>query len=249
MLPSAQDTWQAVLKEAKLGMGSRTYDRWLTGSEGLAFDGGVLRVGVLNEYAREWLDKRLRGMVERVCETVTGTAVSLVFEVMVSEVQLPLPGVVDDNGRSAAPPNMDYPEYQFGGFVAPRANYVQVPKDFIYLVAPNVRPTVTALVLFVLAETVGVVVDGCGNRRREWVTTYPQARLMLNFGYSTIYTAVWEARAHGLIVQRWIEDGGERRQLERKRGLKLHDRTGLFALRPRWADEPIDYPLEPKSKR
>lgn len=65
--PHATRVWQATLGELQLQMTKATFDTWVKPTFALGFDAenNVLRVGVRNAYAKQWLENRLYGMVER----------------------------------------------------------------------------------------------------------------------------------------------------------------------------------------
>ena len=59
------DIWGVVLNELALQMSKDTYNSWLRGSRVVAVDNGIWTVQVENPYAVEWVDKRLRSVIER----------------------------------------------------------------------------------------------------------------------------------------------------------------------------------------
>jgi len=64
--------WQAVLGELQLEMTRATFETWLRNSRLVSCEDGVFVIGVANAYARDWLESRLRSVVERVLARVTG---------------------------------------------------------------------------------------------------------------------------------------------------------------------------------
>jgi len=81
--PTDQEVWWGqVLGELKLQMTTPTFNTWLKDTVLLERANGRVVVGVANAYALDWLENRLKGMVER---TLGGFGVSEVeFEVMPS---------------------------------------------------------------------------------------------------------------------------------------------------------------------
>ena len=57
--------WDAVLLELSMQMTRATYDAWLSGSHVIAADNGTWTVQLANQAAVEWVDNRLRPVIER----------------------------------------------------------------------------------------------------------------------------------------------------------------------------------------
>jgi chromosomal replication initiation ATPase DnaA len=74
------DVWIQTLKALKPQMERETFGQWLAGTSGRV-EGRVLTVAVKNGYARDWLDKRLRSLVERTLQDVSDQVSELVFVV------------------------------------------------------------------------------------------------------------------------------------------------------------------------
>ncbi len=74
LTPNAAHLWQAALGELQLQMTKATFDTWVKPTFALAYDSerGVLVVGVRNAYAKQWLENRLYGMIERTLNHVLG---------------------------------------------------------------------------------------------------------------------------------------------------------------------------------
>ena len=64
--------WERVLGELQLELTRATFDTWLRPTRGVGREEGVLMVRVASVYAREWLESRLQGVVERALERVAG---------------------------------------------------------------------------------------------------------------------------------------------------------------------------------
>jgi len=75
-----EPVWRDTLTALRGEMTPENYKRWLEPTTVAAFDGALLRVGVPDSFSQQWLDKRLRGAIERVmARTAPGVRVS--FEV------------------------------------------------------------------------------------------------------------------------------------------------------------------------
>lgn len=67
LTPNAAHLWQAALGELQLQMTKATFDTWVKPTFALSYDmeRSLLTVGVRNAYAKQWLENRLYGMIER----------------------------------------------------------------------------------------------------------------------------------------------------------------------------------------
>jgi chromosomal replication initiator protein len=81
LAPNAAHVWQAALGELQLQMTKATFDTWVKPTFALALDAekNVLVVGVRNAYAKQWLENRLYGMIERTLHHVLGQPVEIRF--------------------------------------------------------------------------------------------------------------------------------------------------------------------------
>ncbi len=73
--------WERVLGELQLELTRATFDTWLRPTRAVGREEGVLVVQVASVYAREWLESRLQGMVERALERVAGEPLQVRFVV------------------------------------------------------------------------------------------------------------------------------------------------------------------------
>jgi DNA-binding Lrp family transcriptional regulator len=73
--------WEQVLGELQLELTRATFDTWLRPTRAVGREEGVLVVQVASVYAREWLESRLQGMVERALERVAGEPLRVRFVV------------------------------------------------------------------------------------------------------------------------------------------------------------------------
>jgi chromosomal replication initiation ATPase DnaA len=70
------------LKDLALQMTIPAFNQWLRPSQGLRWDDGALVVGVTNRFAVDWLENRLKDMIERTLVGVVGHKVGVKFEVL-----------------------------------------------------------------------------------------------------------------------------------------------------------------------
>ncbi|MBC7251737.1 MAG: hypothetical protein H5T62_15855 [Anaerolineae bacterium] len=92
---SAQDrplreVWQAALRELQHQMTRATFDTWLCHSRLISADNGACVVAVHNEYARQWLEQRLKSVIARTLAGVLGHQVEVQF--VVNDQNPPDPG-------------------------------------------------------------------------------------------------------------------------------------------------------------
>lgn len=59
------EIWEKTLGELELQMTKATFDTWLRGSRVIAEDEHSMVVDLKHDYAVEWIDKRLRGVIQR----------------------------------------------------------------------------------------------------------------------------------------------------------------------------------------
>ncbi len=71
--------WQAALGELQLQMTKATFDTWVKPTYAMAFEDGTLVVGVRNAYAKQWLENRLYGMIQRTLNHILGQSAEVRF--------------------------------------------------------------------------------------------------------------------------------------------------------------------------
>ena len=57
--------WQSVLGQLQMEMPRASFDTWVRDTKAISLDDGVMKVGVRNTYARDWLESRLESTVNR----------------------------------------------------------------------------------------------------------------------------------------------------------------------------------------
>jgi len=78
--PGMEPAWRDTLNELRGEFTPENYKRWLEPTTVAGFDGGLLRIGVPDRFDQQWLDKRLRGPIERALGRVA-PGVRVTFEV------------------------------------------------------------------------------------------------------------------------------------------------------------------------
>ena len=82
--PDMEPAWRDTLGELCGEMTPENYKRWLEPTTANGLDGDLLRVGVPDSFSQQWLDKRLRGSIERALGRVA-PGVRVAFEVRGAE--------------------------------------------------------------------------------------------------------------------------------------------------------------------
>ncbi|WP_347245963.1 DnaA N-terminal domain-containing protein [Thermogutta sp.] len=77
--PEPERLWQRALGELQLELTRATFETWLRGSRAIACEDGTFVIRVANTYARDWLESRLKPVVERVLTRVVGQPTTVRF--------------------------------------------------------------------------------------------------------------------------------------------------------------------------
>ena len=80
---SAEQAWQSVLGQLQMEMPRSSFDTWVRDTKAIHFSENTLSVGVINAYARDWLENRLQSTVERLLVGILNREVSVQFVVAV----------------------------------------------------------------------------------------------------------------------------------------------------------------------
>ena len=73
--------WSSVLKELRMQMTRATFDTWLSGSRVVHVRDGEITVRVRDQYAVDWLRNRWIVPIQRTLTGVTGSPMTVRFEV------------------------------------------------------------------------------------------------------------------------------------------------------------------------
>jgi chromosomal replication initiator protein len=76
---NAEQTWQSVLGQLQMEMPRASFDTWVRDTKPVAYQDGMLTVGVRNAYARDWLENRLASTVNRLLFGITSSTVDVKF--------------------------------------------------------------------------------------------------------------------------------------------------------------------------
>lgn len=102
---NAELAWKATLGELELQMTKATFNTWLKEARLLAYDDDEFVIGVPNDYAKDWLENRLRETIVRTLSTVSAKDVSVRFVVWSDEIINPPPPVLTKGSQNASSNN------------------------------------------------------------------------------------------------------------------------------------------------
>jgi len=102
--PDMEPAWRDTLTALHGEMTPQNYKRWLEPTTVAGLDGNLLRVGVPDAFSQQWLDKRLRGPIERALGRVA-PGVRVTFEVRMDAEEAAATTAVDE----ALPPPLSTP--------------------------------------------------------------------------------------------------------------------------------------------
>ena len=77
----SENIWNAALSELQLQMTQATFDTWLRQSQFVRYENDVFVVGVHSGYAKDWLEHRLLGTIQRTLARLVGKSVAVEFVV------------------------------------------------------------------------------------------------------------------------------------------------------------------------
>jgi chromosomal replication initiator protein len=83
---NAESAWKATLGDLELQMTKATFNTWLRDTRFLASEEGEFVIGVRNDYARDWLENRLKETIVRTLASMIGRPASVRFVVWSDEV-------------------------------------------------------------------------------------------------------------------------------------------------------------------
>jgi len=76
-----RNAWELVLGQLQMEMPRVDFDTWVRPTQVVGWSGEKLLIGVLNPYARRWLEERLTSIVQRKLAGVMGQPVQVRFVV------------------------------------------------------------------------------------------------------------------------------------------------------------------------
>lgn len=86
---SPEAAWKATLGELEMQMTKATFNTWLKDSRLVDCQEDEYVIGVRNDYARDWLEHRLKDMIARTLSSMTGKKVNIRFGVFTDQAPQP----------------------------------------------------------------------------------------------------------------------------------------------------------------
>ena len=81
MILDPEQAWQSALDQIQLEMPKASFDTWVRDTHLVSYDNGSFKIGVFNEYAREWLESRLTSTVTRLLMGILNQDIEVTFVV------------------------------------------------------------------------------------------------------------------------------------------------------------------------
>ncbi len=149
--------WQQVLSEVQLQMTKATFDTWVAPTFPLSLDDDTLTIGVRNAYAQQWLENRLRGILERVVNRVFAKPLDLKFILDTRPAETEL--------RNAEKPDEPAPGDLYVEFIeSPLTPYIFLQKYAIWFWQPLLGSL--AFSAWVMLRTLDKLNEGRGRKHR-----------------------------------------------------------------------------------
>ncbi|MBC7255402.1 MAG: hypothetical protein H5T66_04790 [Chloroflexi bacterium] len=77
----AYQLWQTALGRLQLQLDRPTFDTWVKGTRAITLEDGVLVVSVHSAYAKDWLENRLYGIIQRILSEIARQTITVRFVV------------------------------------------------------------------------------------------------------------------------------------------------------------------------
>jgi hypothetical protein len=83
---TAEKAWSIAKGQLQAEIDKAVFDTWIKDVEYLDFKEGVIKLGVVNDFARQWLEDRLTSITERVLSGIFGEHVTVQFVMMYEDI-------------------------------------------------------------------------------------------------------------------------------------------------------------------
>jgi len=122
-LENIEELWQYILNEMKAKMSKPSYDTWLSQTVVKGLTDKILTISVPNEFTKNWLDQRYTEVIDTLLYEMTGTELSVKFEILEENVQTQTSETEQETQSTTEEiQNMLNPKYTFDTFVVGAAN-------------------------------------------------------------------------------------------------------------------------------
>ncbi|MEX2238112.1 MAG: chromosomal replication initiator protein DnaA [Dehalococcoidia bacterium] len=124
MAEAASRLWETSLGQLQMQLSKANYETWLRDTKGLSFDGSTFVVTVPSDFAREWLNSKLRGLAMKTISDIVGSPVEVAFVVANGHHPAEAPAAVAQAAPRVArrPRNNLLSRNTFDSFVTGEAN-------------------------------------------------------------------------------------------------------------------------------
>ncbi len=120
-MENLDELWGYILVELKEKVSKPSYDTWLSQTKVKHLQNDILTIIVPNEFAQNWLRQRYTTVINTLLYDITGTELSVVFEMMEVESKKPKNNKPIQQ-KTVDPQNQLNPKYTFETFVVGAAN-------------------------------------------------------------------------------------------------------------------------------
>lgn len=127
-MKSASEIWETAKGALRVQVARANYDTWLKDSIGVSYQGNCFTVGTPRAFAKEWLEQRLRSLVQKTLISITNNdALEVRFHVCTPADAKPQPHANGParnghEGRELLPVSGLSPRYTFSDFVVGDCN-------------------------------------------------------------------------------------------------------------------------------
>ncbi|MBM4461976.1 MAG: chromosomal replication initiator protein DnaA [Chloroflexi bacterium] len=125
-MKSAKEIWETAKGSLQVQVNKANYETWIKDTVGISYQTGRFVVGTPKAFAKEYLEKRLRSLIEKTLISILGHETEVCFELCAR----PDPGVdstaprdyTSAPGQQRLPLHKLNPRYTFGAFVVGNSN-------------------------------------------------------------------------------------------------------------------------------
>lgn len=127
-MENLEELWHYILTEMQSKISKPSYDTWLSQTTVKQLNNDILSVSVPNEFTKNWLDQRYTDVIDDLLYEMTGSKLSVKFEIVDEEKEDEADESVEENQQLKQQQhnnhiqNMLNPKYTFDTFVVGAAN-------------------------------------------------------------------------------------------------------------------------------
>jgi chromosomal replication initiator protein len=125
-MKSAKEIWEAAKGSLQVQVNKANYETWLKDTVGISYQGNRFVVGTPKAFAKEYLEKRLRSLIEKTLISILGHETEVCFEVCAhpdSRLNNTAPSsCTPDSAQQRLPLHKLNPRYTFGAFIVGNSN-------------------------------------------------------------------------------------------------------------------------------